>query len=59
MHRAHRTAIKFWQAGCTLANSGENFYPLDRVDAEIAFQVHAEVKHVDRIPGFFRDDLQH
>ena len=59
MQSTHRTAVEFWQAGCALVNSGENFHPLDRVDAKIAFQIHAKVQHVDRIAGFFRDDLQH
>ena len=37
----------------------EDFDPLDRVDAEVGFQLHVGVEHVDRVTGLVSDDLEH
>ena len=37
----------------------ENLDPLDRVDPEVALEVHREVQHVGRIAGLLRHDREH
>ena len=42
----------------SLLHGGEDFDPLDRVDAEVGIKTHGRVEHVDRVAGFVADDPQ-
>ena len=41
------------------AHRSKRFRLLDRIDAEVGFQIEVELEHVGRIPGHAGYDLEH
>ncbi len=54
-----RVRIHLWHSRCGFLDSGENLHPLDRVDAQIRFEVHLGREHLRRVAGFVRDHGRH
>ena len=55
----HGRGFDLWQTRHALLHGAKDLDALDRVDAEVGFQLHREIEHLFWVTGFLGNDLEH
>ena len=56
VQRSKFVGLKCGKIRNLLLESGKDFYPLDRIDAQIVIKTHVEIEHLGRVTCLFGDD---